>query len=75
MQSTTGSNIANIHQEFGQHPLLCEPTLFLVKKKETTEVDRQNLDLLEDLFQQKHDEGDPDTVIELEGLINQICET
>ena len=71
----TGLNVANIRQEFGLNPLLYGPTLFSVKKKDITEIDQNNMDLLGELLQQKHDEIDPDTILELEGLINNICQS
>ena len=73
VQSVTGSNLAKIRQEFGLDPLLHQPTLFFVKKKDISENDVENMDLLKDLFQQKQDELDPRVVSELEGLINDIC--
>ena len=73
VQSVTGSNVAKIRQEFGRDPLLYGPTLFFVKKKDISENDKENIDLLKELFQQKQDELDPDMVLELEGLIDNIC--
>ena len=75
VQSVTGLNVANIRQEFGLNPLLYGPTLFSVKKKDITEIDQNNMDLLGELLQQKHDEIDPDTILELDGLINNICQS
>ena len=64
-QSVTGCNVANIRQEFGLNPLQHGPTTFTVKKKEITETDQTNMDLLGELLQQRHEEVDPDTVLEL----------
>ena len=74
VQSVTGCNLANIRHEFGLNPLLCGPALFSVKKKDITDTEQSNMDLVMELLQQKHDELDPDTIIELEGLINNICQ-
>ena len=73
VQSTTGLNVANIHQEFGLDPLVHGPTMFTVKKRDIPENKEEDLELLENLLQQQLVETEPDIVSELQTVIDNIC--
>ena len=69
----TGSNVANIKQEFKISPLNCNPKSLTVKKSELPEQGKENIELLETLLTIRAAEIEPDILTELDGLINNVC--
>ena len=72
--SVTGRNVANIRQEFGANPLVCGPGSITIMKSDITNNDRDNLDLLASLLEQKMGEVDRDTINNFDILIDEICQ-
>ena len=72
--STTGSNVANIKEEFSVDPLKCKPMDISVMKRNIPENGEQNMELIERLLNIRADEIEPDVVDEINELISNICE-
>ena len=72
--STTGKNVANIQDELNVDPLKCESKEIIVKKREIPDNGEETIELLVRLFNIKSAEVDPEMVIELSGLIDNVCE-
>ena len=73
VRSNTGLNLFNIRNEFERDPLLYGSTQFSTKKKDIPENCEENIVLLSNLLQQREEEMDPDIVLELDIVINNVC--
>ena len=73
VRSTTGSNIANIRNEFSMCPILNPKQKFILTKRNVPLNYQENVALLDHLITIRSSEFDQDIIEELDSLINHIC--
>ena len=73
VRSTTGSNVANIRNEFSLCPLMYPKQQFNLAKQELSVNQQENIALLDNLLIIRSNEIDEEIIEELNGLIDQIC--
>ena len=71
--STTGNNVANIREEFKMDPLKCSPWKINTAKREVPINGHENIDLLMRLFEIRTEELEPDVLLEINELIENVC--
>ena len=73
MRSVTGLNVKNIQEEFLKNPLYINKQEFSLSRKELSEQEEENIDLLDRLLSLRSQEFDEDVLSELDILLHSVC--